>query len=112
MDDIYETTDIASDRIADRHRVVYRFRVRRDEDDYVCEQTAYFDEVDGKIVTLRILCSGFLPLLTAVDESSTRRGIPGRRECETKTRPHDGISSDQAVDSTSIVLRPRRTEAR
>ena len=61
-DDIYEITDIATDRIADRHRVVYRFRVRSDENDYVCEQTAYFDEVDGKIETLRILCSGFLPV--------------------------------------------------
>ncbi len=60
--DIYEIIDIATDRIADRHRVVYRFRVRKDEDDYVCEQTAYFDEVDGKIVTLRILCTGFLPV--------------------------------------------------
>ena len=38
--DIYEITDIAADRIVDRHRVVYRFRVRRDEHDYVCEQTA------------------------------------------------------------------------
>lgn len=60
--DIYEVTDIASDSIVDRHRVVYRFRVRSDGNDYVCEQTAYFDEADGKIVTLRILCTGFLPV--------------------------------------------------
>ena len=59
--DIYEITEIATERISDRHRVVYRFRVRRDEDDFVCEQTAYFDEADGRIVTLRILCTGFLP---------------------------------------------------
>ena len=60
-DDIYETISISSDVIAGRHRVVYRFRVRNPEDDYVCEQTAYYDEIGGKIVTLRILCSGFLP---------------------------------------------------
>ena len=60
--DICEIIDIATDRIVDRHRVVYRFRVHGDEDDYVCEQTAYFDEADGKIVTLRILCTGFLPV--------------------------------------------------
>jgi hypothetical protein len=60
-DDIYETIAIASDVITDRQRVVYRFRVRNPQDDYVCEQTAYFDESDGKIITLRILCSGFLP---------------------------------------------------
>ena len=58
--DICEIINIATDRIVDRHRVVYRFRVRSDEDDYVCEQTAYFDEAEGKIVTLRILCTGFL----------------------------------------------------
>ena len=59
---IYEIIDIATDRITDRQRVVYRFRVHKEECDYVCEQTAYFDEIDGKIVTLRILCSGFLPV--------------------------------------------------
>jgi hypothetical protein len=51
--------------------VIYRFRVRNPEDDYVCEQTAYYDELDGKIVKLRILCSGFIP-------SSSPNGSPIR----------------------------------
>jgi hypothetical protein len=70
-DDIYETLDVATDRIANRQRVIYRFRVRNPEDDYVCEQTAYYDELDGKIVKLRILCSGFIP-------SSSPNGSPIR----------------------------------
>jgi hypothetical protein len=60
-DEIYETISIATDVITDRKRVVYRFRVRNPQDDYVCEQTAYYDEARGKIIKLRILCSGFLP---------------------------------------------------
>ena len=60
-DDIYETIAVATDEITDRQRVVYRFRVRNPQDDYVCEQTAYYDEIGGKIIKLRILCSGFLP---------------------------------------------------
>jgi len=60
-DEIYEVLDISTDRIVDRQRVVYRFRVRNQDGDYVCEQTAYFDEVDNRITKLRILCSGFLP---------------------------------------------------
>lgn len=60
-DDICETIAITTDSITDRQKVVYRFRVRNPQDDYVCEQTAYYDETGGKIVKLRILCSGFLP---------------------------------------------------
>ena len=45
----------------DRHRVVYRFRVRNPDGDHVCEQTAYYDADAGKITKLRILCSGFIP---------------------------------------------------
>jgi hypothetical protein len=60
-DDIYEVLEVATDHIADRHRVIYRFRVRNPDGDYVCEQTAYYDEAGGRITKLRILCSGFLP---------------------------------------------------
>jgi hypothetical protein len=60
-DDIYQILSITNDAINQRQRVVYRFRVRNPQDDYVCEQTAYFDEVEGKIIKLSILCTGFLP---------------------------------------------------
>src|SRR5215475_15054492 len=60
-DDIYEVLDITTGQIADRQRVVYRFRVRDLDGDYICEQTAYYDADADKITKLRILCSGFLP---------------------------------------------------
>ncbi len=60
-DDIYEVLDVSTDRVVDRERIVYRFRIRNPGGEYVCEQTAYFDEADDKITKLRILCSGFLP---------------------------------------------------
>jgi hypothetical protein len=44
-----------------RNRVVYRFRARKPDGDYVCEQTAHYDEAKGRITNLRILCTGFLP---------------------------------------------------
>jgi hypothetical protein len=60
-DDVYEVIDVAADRIADRWRVVYRFRVRNPSGDFVCEQTAYYDMDGTRIIKLRVLCSGFLP---------------------------------------------------
>jgi hypothetical protein len=60
-DDIYEVLDISTGQVLDRHRVVYRFRVRNPDGDYLCEQTAYYDADADTITKLRILCSGFLP---------------------------------------------------
>jgi hypothetical protein len=59
-DDIYEIVAVAGEHISTRHRIVYRFRVRNKGGEYVCEQTAYYDETGDKIKKLRILCSGFL----------------------------------------------------
>jgi hypothetical protein len=60
-DDVYEVLDVATDRVVNRERVTYRFRVRNPDGDHVCEQTAYYDSDAEKIVKLRVLCSGFLP---------------------------------------------------
>lgn len=60
-DEIYEVLDVSAGQVADRQRVVYRFRVRNPDGDYVCEQTAYYDTDAGRITKLRVLCSGFLP---------------------------------------------------
>jgi len=60
-DDVYEVIDVATDRIVDRWRVVYRFRVRNPGGDFVCEQTAYYHTAGERILKLRVLCSGFLP---------------------------------------------------
>jgi hypothetical protein len=59
-DDIYEIVDISTDRVEGRNRVVYRFRLRNSDGDYVCEQTAYYDAAEGRITNLRILCTGFM----------------------------------------------------
>jgi hypothetical protein len=61
IDDVHQVIDVATDRVVDRERVVYRFRVRNPDGDFVCEQTAYYDTDAGRIVKLRVLCSGFLP---------------------------------------------------
>jgi hypothetical protein len=60
-DEVYEVLSIASDRVVDRERIVYRARLRNPDGDFVCEQTAYYDIQDNRITKLRILCSGFLP---------------------------------------------------
>jgi hypothetical protein len=60
-DEVYETLGITTDHVLRRGRVAYRFRLRSGGDDYVCEQTAYFDQQGDRIKKLRILCSGFLP---------------------------------------------------
>ncbi|MDQ6850163.1 MAG: hypothetical protein M3070_09380 [Actinomycetota bacterium] len=60
-DEVYEILAVNCDRVVDRERVVYRARLRNGGGDFVCEQTAYYDTANGRITTLRILCSGFLP---------------------------------------------------
>jgi hypothetical protein len=60
-DEVYEVLDVTTDSVVNRERVVYRFRVRNPDGDYVCEQTAYYDVGGGHITKLRVLCSGFLP---------------------------------------------------
>lgn len=59
-DDIYEIVSVVEGRISTRNRIVYRFRIRNEGGEYICEQTAYYDQVGDKIRTLRVLCSGFL----------------------------------------------------
>jgi hypothetical protein len=60
-DDAYEVLDISTGEVADRQRVVYRYRLRDSDGEYVAEQTAYFDADAGRITKLRILCSGPVP---------------------------------------------------
>ena len=60
-DDAYQVLDISAGHVEDRQRVVYRYRLRDPEGEYVAEQTAYFDTDAGRITKLRILCSGPVP---------------------------------------------------
>jgi hypothetical protein len=63
-DEIYEILAISTDRVVGRNRAVYRFRLRNPDGNYVCEQTAYYDQAEGRITNLRILCTGFMSSAT------------------------------------------------
>ena len=52
---------IESDMVADRERVGYRFRVRNPDGRFLVEQQAYLTAREGRIVWMRVVCSGFRP---------------------------------------------------
>jgi hypothetical protein len=58
-DDLEEIVSIQTDSVADRSRVAYRFRGRNADGPFVVEQQAYFQENQGRITWMRVLCSGF-----------------------------------------------------
>lgn len=60
-DEIEALEWLESDAFADRERVGYRFRVRNPEGRFLVEQQAYLSADDGRIVWMRVLCSGFRP---------------------------------------------------
>jgi hypothetical protein len=60
-----QVTDIASletDSVGDVQKVSYRLRVDLESGPSVIEQVIYYTEADGKIVDLRLVCSGFRPI--------------------------------------------------
>ncbi len=48
--------------VVDRERVGYRFRVTNAEGTFIVEQQAYMTVVQGAVVWLRVLCSGYQPV--------------------------------------------------
>lgn len=50
-----------SDSVSDTRHVSYRFQIDNEEGPQVAEQQAYYREEDGRIVWMRVLCSGFRP---------------------------------------------------
>jgi hypothetical protein len=60
-DDIEALERIDTDTFADRERVGYRLSVSNPEGRFLVEQQAYLSERDGKIVWMRVLCSGYRP---------------------------------------------------
>ena len=66
----FEATDridsvdaIERDLVADRRRVGYRFRVTNPDGTFAVEQQAYYDVEGDRISWLRIMCSGYRPVL-------------------------------------------------
>ena len=53
------TTD--GDPVEDTRRVEYRLAVRTPDGDFTVEQQAYYRTEGGRIVHLRVLCSGYRP---------------------------------------------------
>jgi len=62
-DQIEELVHLESDSIADRQRVGYRFRVTCPDGPFIVEQQAYLAERDGRIGWMRVVCSGYRPLV-------------------------------------------------
>ena len=60
-DEITGIESVESDDVADRERVGYRFSVTNPDGDFLVEQQAYFEERDGRIAWMRVVCSGFRP---------------------------------------------------
>jgi hypothetical protein len=60
-DHVDELVAVETDEFADRQRIAYRLRGHNGDGPFVVEQQAYFTERDGRIVWMRVLCSGFRP---------------------------------------------------
>jgi hypothetical protein len=63
-DHIDEIVSIETGTVGDRERVAWRFHGHNGDGPYVVEQQAYYEERDGRIAWLRILCAGMRPLAT------------------------------------------------
>jgi hypothetical protein len=61
-DEIEALDQLESDTVVDRERVGYRFRVRNPDGRFLVEQQAYLSARGGRIVWMRVLCSGFRPV--------------------------------------------------
>ena len=62
-DEITAVEQLDGDGFADRKRVGYRFRVVNPEGEFLVEQQAYLSERDGQITWMRVVCSGYRPVL-------------------------------------------------
>lgn len=60
-DVVLSVGSISSGRVVDRQRVGYRLAVRRDGQDHILEQQAYYVSDGRQISWIRILCSGYRP---------------------------------------------------
>ncbi len=60
QDDIVGLVEVVDgEPVEDTQRVAYRFAVRTPDGDFTVEQQAYYRTEEGRIVHLRVLCSGF-----------------------------------------------------
>jgi hypothetical protein len=62
--DNHDVLGVDTTEMAGRNHVSYRYRGERPEGRFVIEQQAYYDETNGQISWIRILCSGYRPAIT------------------------------------------------
>jgi SnoaL-like domain len=60
-DELERLVSTQTDTFADRVRVGYRLEGHNPDGPFVVEQQAYYEERDGRIGWMRVLCSGFRP---------------------------------------------------
>jgi hypothetical protein len=60
-DEVERVVSTETDAFADRERVGYRFEGHNPDGPFVVEQQAYYEERDGQIGWMRVVCSGFRP---------------------------------------------------
>jgi hypothetical protein len=60
-DEVERLVSTQTDAFADRARVGYRFEGHNPDGPFVVEQQAYYEERDGRIGWMRVMCSGFRP---------------------------------------------------
>lgn len=58
-DEIEAVEKLETDSFADRERVGYRLRVRREDGTFLIEQQLFISERSGRIAWIRSVCSGF-----------------------------------------------------
>lgn len=59
--DIQDVLRVDTHEIAGRLHVTYRYQGERPDGPFLIEQQAYYNETDGQISWIRLLCSGFQP---------------------------------------------------
>jgi hypothetical protein len=62
-DRIDDVEAIENDVVVDRNRVAYRFHITNDDGAFIVEQQAYYNTDGDTIDWLRIMCSGYRPVL-------------------------------------------------
>lgn len=72
--DIHDMLRVDTTEMAGRYHVSYRYRGERPEGPFVIEQQAYYDETDGQISWIRILCSGYRPAMPDPGPGHGRNG--------------------------------------
>lgn len=59
--DIHDVLCVDTDELPGRLHVAYRYQGNGPQGPFLIEQQAYYEEIDGQISWIRVLCSGYRP---------------------------------------------------